>query len=99
MDFCNFRLFRKKKEPTDDQLVIDGNKARVLVESEAYTQAMAELEEKIWLQFVNTVGDAPEDREVLYTHLTALRLLHEQLLKSVQRGQDAQHILDNKHRS
>lgn len=75
-----FRLFRKKKEPKNEaQVQILGNQAKFLLENEAYQETMSSLEESIWADFLRTEADVPEQREVLYRHLTALRNIDNKL--------------------
>ena len=88
-----FKLFKKKVDPvTETQKQIRGNRAKSLLESEAYMEAMSDLEDGIWTQFFTTCADDPESRETLYTQITALKHVHEQLQATKLSGENSAYM-------
>lgn len=83
-----FRLFGKEKEVrNEEQIQEKGRRATALINSVSYQECMEDLEEGIWQQFFDTDADDVQAREVLYTHINALRYIDNKLKQSSQDGQ------------
>lgn len=88
-----FSLFKREKALPDPALVSRGRAAIDLLKSTTFHTAMEELEKDIWKQFMATPANAPADREILYTHLTALGLVKLKLETYAEQGKLAERQL------
>ena len=89
--FNKLRFFRKKTKLDEDQIIQRGVRAGSFLNTEVYKEVVSELEEGIWQQFMATEADNPESREVLYSHIQALKNIHNTLEGFVQAAKLAEH--------
>jgi len=89
-----FSIFEKKpRKLPDPALVARGERVERLLRDEEFHAVMEELERDIWKQFMDTPADAEHGRELLYTHITALRNIKERLEQKAAQGRLAAKIL------
>lgn len=92
----NFSIFKKKKQKPDPELSLRGRFAAELLKSEPFHEVMEELERDIWEQFINSTADSQAARELLYTHINALKYIKEKLESYIQQGKLADHQIKQK---
>ena len=85
-----FSIFAKQKPIPDPTLVVRGRQAADLLKSELFHACVESLEKDVWKQFMDTAANAPEDREVLYRHVNALRNIKDRLAQWAAEGRAAE---------
>ena len=74
-----FRLFGKDTKKITPEVIHRGKNAEQLLNSNVYLEATVDVENKIWEQFFATPADDKDSREVLYTHIVALKNVQDTL--------------------
>ena len=82
-----FRLFKKKPQPNDNQILLRAERAYRTLKSEGFEEALQEVENAIWERFFASSGMEHEEREALYNHIKGVQMVKAQLEAFVQQGE------------